>query len=124
MSTQDANKLVIVISHNEHDDRTVAAFTTAKTALSMGMHVAIYLLADGVEMSRELGCDFADDTYPETPLLDLITSYFQQGGILWYSTSCFRKRGFQKTETFEKAIAADARPMLEWIKAGATVLSV
>ena len=48
----------MLLTRNVHDDCTSVAFTIANDALSTGMSVGVYLVSDGVELSRELGCDF------------------------------------------------------------------
>lgn len=123
MTTPPPQRLVIVLTRNEHDDRASVAFTIANDALSAGMQVGMYLVSDGVELSRELGCEFAEDRDTLRPLLDLVTSFLESGGTLWYCASCFRHRGFKREEAFEKAISTDSRHLLEWIEAGSAILS-
>ncbi len=121
MSNNTAKKLVLMLAHNANDDRSTVAFTIANVALSSGMEVGIFLTSDGVEMSREGGCDYTT-VKPFKPASELIESFLTNGGVMWACAPCFQHRGMKDDETVEGAIVIGAGPMLEWIADGASTL--
>ena len=94
----------------------------ANAALSKGFEVGIFLTADGVELSRQGGCELTH-VQPLKPLAELIESFTKSGGVVWACTPCFTHRGLNQEEVIEGAIVTGAGPMLEWIEGGAQVVS-
>jgi len=115
-------KLVLTLAHNANDDKATIAFTVANAALSSGMEVGVFLSSDGVELSREGGCDYAS-FQPFKPASELVESFTSNGGVLWACMPCCKQRGLIEEETVDGTIIVGAGPMLEWLAAGASTLS-
>ena len=115
-------KLVVNLTTNATDDRSTVAFTVANAALSKGFDVAVFLNADGVELSRRGGCEYTH-VQPLKPLAALIESFAESGGTVWACTPCFKHRGLKEDEVIEGGIVTGAGPMLQWIADGAQVIS-
>ncbi len=110
-----------MLSHNTNSDKSTVAFTIANAALSTGMEVAIFLTSDGVELSRDNGCEFTA-VRPFKPISELIEGFVDNGGVLWTCAPCFKHRGLEPQETVDGNIVTGAGPMLEWIATGASTL--
>lgn len=120
----DKKKLVILLAHNANDDKSSVAFTIANAALSKGdTDVAVFLTSDGVELSREGGHDLTH-VQPFKKLEELVDNFVEKGGILWACTPCFAHRGMKPEQTVPKTIVTGAGPLLEWIAAGASTISL
>ena len=123
MATSENNKrLVVNLTVNGGDDRSSVAFTVANAALSKGLDVAVFLSSDGVELSRQGGCEYTQ-VQPLKPLAELIEGFSGNGGVVWSCTPCFTHRGLNEDEVIEGAIVTGAGPMLDWISEGAQVIS-
>ena len=120
----DKKRLVILLGHNGNDDKSTVAFTIANAALSKGdTDVAVFLTSDGVEVSREGSHDLTH-VQPFKKLEELIDNFVEKGGILWACSPCFQHRGLKQEQTVQRTIVTGAGPMLEWIAAGASTLSL
>ena len=115
-------KLIVNLTSNASDDRSSVAFTVANAALSKGFEVAVFLTADGVELSRDGGCEFTH-VQPLKPLAELIEGFAGSGGVVWACTPCFKHRGLKEDEVIDHGVVTGAGPMLEWISEGAQVIS-
>jgi predicted peroxiredoxin len=118
----ETKKLVVSLTNNATNDRSSVAFTVANAALSKGFEVGVFLTADGVELSRDGGCELTH-VQPLEPLAELIESFTNSGGVVWACTPCFKHRGLREDEVIDGAIVTGAGPMLEWISEGAQVVS-
>ncbi len=122
MSTETKKRLVVSLTNNASDERSSVAFTIANAALSNGFEVGVFLTADGVELSRDGGCEYTH-VQPFKPLAELIESFTANGGHVWACTPCFKHRGLHEEEVIGGAIVTGAGPMLEWVGSGAQVIS-
>lgn len=123
MEENNSKKLVVLVSHNANDDKSTVAFTVANAALAKGLEVGVFLTSDGAELSRDGGCDLTT-VRPFKPIQELIDGFVAGGGVLWACSPCFQHRGLKETETVEGTVVTGAGPMLEWIAAGASTLSL
>lgn len=125
MDNKDDNKnrLVIICTHNNNDDKSSVAFTIANAALSKGMHVAVFLTSDGVELARDGACD-KTQVLPFKKLEELIDGFIDKGGVLWACTPCFEHRGLSSEKTVDKTVVTGAGPLIEWIQMGAATISL
>jgi predicted peroxiredoxin len=116
-------KLVVLISHDANDDKATVGFTIASAALSTGMQVGIFLTSNAVELARDGSCDLTH-VKPFKPLNELIESFIEKGGVVWACSPCYQHRGLKPEHNFEKVLVTGAGPLVEWIAAGASTLSL
>lgn len=121
--TESKKKLVILLAHNANDDKSTVAFTIANAALSKEMDVAIFLTSDAVELARDGSHDLTH-VQPFKKLEQLVDSFVENGGILWACSPCVQHRGIKAEGTVAKTIVTGAGPLLEWVAAGASTLSL
>ena len=119
---ENSKKLVVTLSVNANNDVSTVAFTVANAALSKGMQVGMFLTSNGVELSKEGGCEYTH-VPPFKRLSELIEAFTTSGGTLWTCAPCFNHRGMKAEETVEGAQVVGAGPMLEWVAEGAQTLS-
>jgi predicted peroxiredoxin len=123
VANTDSNKLVLLVSHGGNDDKSTVALTIANAALSSGMEVAVFLTSDAVELSRNGAVDMTH-VKPFKKLEELIDSFLGNGGIVWTCAPCFTHRGLNGEDVVERATVTGAGPMIDWIKQGASTLSM
>lgn len=123
MSQETPKKLVVLLASDANDDKSSVAFTIANAALSTGMQVAVFLTSNAVELSRDGSCELTQ-VKPFKPLAELIEGFVKMGGVVWSCTPCFRHRGLGEEKVREKVIVTGAGPLLEWVQAGASTLSL
>ena len=117
-----SKKLVVTISANSKDDVSTVAFTVANASLSRGLDVGIFLVSDGVELSRGGGYEYTH-VAPFKKLNELVDAFVANGGTLWSCSPCFNHRGLNAEELVNGAEVVGAGPMLDWITEGAQTLS-
>ena len=54
---------------------------------------------------------------------ELIEGFVQAGGTLWACTPCFNARGLGDDKLVDGTVVTGAGPMLDWVAAGASVIS-
>ena len=118
----NSKKLVITLSSNSKDDVSTIAFTIANASLSKGWEVGMFLVSDGVELSRDGGYEFTH-VAPFKKLNELVEKFTTNGGILWSCSPCFNHRGLRTDEAVAGTEVVGAGPMLDWISEGAHTLS-
>jgi predicted peroxiredoxin len=117
----ESNKLVTVIASGANDDKSSVGFTIANAALSTGMEVAVFLTSDGVELSRDGGCDLTQ-VQPFKKLDELIDGFLDKGGVVWACSPCYQHRGLEPARNYEKVVVTGAGPLIEWVRAGAATI--
>ena len=118
----ETKKLIITLSVNANNDVSTVAFTVANAALSKGMQVGMFMTSDGVELSKDGGCEYTH-VQPFKKLNELIEGFTSNGGTLWACAPCFNHRGLEAEHTVEGTIVVGAGPMLGWVAEGAQTLS-
>jgi len=118
----ETKKLIITLSVNANNDVSTVAFTVANAALSKGMQVGMFMTSDGVELSKDGGCEYTH-VQPFKKLNELIEGFTSNGGTLWACAPCFNHRGLEAENTVEGTIVVGAGPMLDWVAEGAKTLS-
>lgn len=118
----EKKKLVITIANGGNNELSTVGMTVANAAMSKGMDVAVFLTANGVELSIDGATDLTH-VAPFKRLEELIDAFLDAGGTMWACTPCFKHRGLKEEETHEKAIVTGAGPMLEWVASGASTLT-
>lgn len=123
MSANESNKLVILVTRDANHDTSTVAFTIANAALSQGKEVAMFLTSDGVDLARDGANDLAE-VRPFRPLAELVDAFVSGGGLVWVCSPCFQHRGHRPEDVRPGVTITGAGPMLEWIDAGASTLSL
>lgn len=118
----NSKKLIVTLSSNSKDDVSTVAFTVANGALSKGIDVGVFLVSDGVELSRDGAYEYTH-VAPFKKLTELVDGFITNGGTLWACSPCFNHRGLNAGDTVNGADVVGAGPMLDWIAEGAQTLS-
>jgi len=116
-------RLVVLLSTNANGDKSTVAFSIAHAALSAGMEVLVFLVSDGVELSRDGASDRAN-FQPFAPLSSLIESFVANGGALAACGSCFQYHGLKPDQILPKAQLAGVATLATWLAAGAATVSL
>lgn len=118
----NTKKLVVTVTVNSKDDLSTVAFTVANAALSKGMEVGMFLVSDGVDLSRANAHEYTH-VAPFKKLNELVESFAANGGVIWSCSPCFNHRGLNPEETVSGTEVVGAGPMLQWLQEGAQTLS-
>jgi uncharacterized protein len=114
-------KLVVIISENTNGDKATIGFTMANAALGSGMEVAVFLVSDGVELTREGAADMAH-VKPFRPLEEMIHSFVENGGTLIACGSCYQNRNLRQEENAPGVRVTGIGELVNWIAAGAATV--
>ena len=123
MTDTPPKKLVVIVTAGATNDKATVGFTIANAALSTGMHVAVFLTSDGVELARDGSCNLTH-VKPFKPLDELIDAFIEKGGIVWACTPCYQHHGLKEADNYEKVVVTGAGPLVEWIQSGASTISL
>ena len=85
--------------------------------------IAMASIFTEAELSRDGAADLTH-VKPFKPIHELIDGFVEKGGVLWSCAPCFQHRGLRTEETVDKSLVVGAGPMLEWVAAGARVISL
>ena len=72
--TESKHKLVVLLTAPLSSDRASIALTLANASLTSGMEVMLFLMSDGVDLSREGATDVAHFP-PFSPLAELVEKF-------------------------------------------------
>lgn len=119
----EKQKLVIVISRGQDDERSSVAWSIANAGIASDMDVTAFLVASGVDWVRKGAADVAHLNPVDPPLKDLIGNFMSNGGKILVCPPCAKVRGYGENDLVSGVTIAGAPAMLEVVKQGASTLS-
>ena len=122
MTATPKRKLLVVVSESALKDKATIAMTLANASLSAGLEVGVFLTADGVDLARAGAADQAQFK-PFRPLAELFETFVANGGTVFACGSCWTHRGLDAERTAEGATLSGIGQVVDWIAAGAQIVS-
>jgi len=116
-------KLVIVLSRGQDDERSSVAWSIANAAVASDMEVTMFLVAAGVDWVRKGGNTVARLNPLDPPIGELMGNVMSSGGKVLVCPPCAKVRGYAPEDLIDGVTVAGAPAMLEVVKAGASTLS-
>lgn len=115
-------KIVVSITVGANSDKSSVAMTVANAAKSGGHDVAVFLSSDGVYLAKHAYADNA--VYrPLKPLEELVRTFVEAKGTVWACAPCVLHRGLKNEDFIEGVTITGAASLIEWMAAGASVIS-
>lgn len=116
-------KIMVNNSRGKDDvERASLAFIIANAALSSGQEATVLLTIDGVWLAtRGYTDDLQADGY--APLKEVISSFLQNGGVLWVCGACMKPRAINPEQLIDGATVIGAATAVEAMVSGAQVIS-
>ncbi|MBO0904524.1 DsrE family protein [Jiella sonneratiae] len=120
--SDNAKKLVVLITKGIDSELSSVAFTIANGGLTAGLKVFVFLTSSAIDVVRKNG-----QTLTHVPPLDslaaLIGDFQNRGGVIWACPPCVRSRGYEQADLLDGVVIAGAGVMHAEIKDGAATLS-
>lgn len=90
----ELKKLVIIFFVNGNNDVFIVVFIVVNVVIIKGLDVGMFLILDGVELSKDGGNEFIYVVFFKK-LNELIDGFVEKGGIFWVCFFCFNYRGLE-----------------------------
>ncbi len=120
--TNEAKKLVILLTRGLDDERATVAWTLANAGLASGQEVTVFLVSSGVDVARRGAADIARMNPVDPSMKDLMDGFVDNGGTIWACPPCATLRGYDQSDLIEGASITGAGPLHDLLKAGAATL--
>lgn len=111
-------KLLINSSHGEDDpERATLAFIVANVAESADQDTIVFLTTDAVWLATK---GYAGRIHKEgfQPLVDVMSSFINNGGQIWACGTCTKPRGITDADLIPGAKIVTAASVIEQLVAG------
>ena len=107
--TEEAEKLLIIITHGKENlERVAIPFAAANAALAVDAEVTIYLMFDAVELAKK-GALEEINLPPHLPdLPKLFRDFLNLGGKIFLCSPCCGERGIKQEDVVEGAVISGA----------------
>jgi len=112
-------KIVVSITcAKDNPDKATVAMVIANAALVSGQEAIVFLSTEGVRLGVK---GYVDDIREEgfAPMKELLTSFLENGGIMWVCTPCFKKRKYAEGDLVEGAKLVGGATLVEALSQGA-----
>jgi len=111
----------LTAAKNDTDKATVA-FVVANAALGSDQETIVFLSTEAVRLSQQ---GYADDIREEgfAPLKELMTSFAEEGGVIYVCSPCFKKRDLDETKLVPGAKVVGGAKLIEFMHGGVPSVS-
>jgi predicted peroxiredoxin len=116
-------KLVVSITFGkDNPDKATIGMVVANAGVASGQETIAFFSSEGVYLGKK---GYADDIREEgfAPLKDLLDSFVDNGGTLWFCAPCCKKRGLDENNLVAKSIIVGGAKVVEVLSQGAACLS-
>lgn len=116
-------KLVVSITCAKNDpDKATVGMVVANAGVASGQETIAFFSSEGVYLGKR---GYADDIREEgfAPLKDLLDSFVENGGTLWFCAPCCKKRGLDENNLVAKSTIVGGAKLVEVLSQGAACVS-
>ncbi len=116
-------KLVVSITYaNDNPDKATIGLVVANAGIASGQETIVFFSSEGVYLGKK---GFADGIHEEgfAPLKDLLGSFIENGGTLWFCAPCCKKRGLSEEDLVPNAAIVGGAKLVEVLSQGAACIS-
>lgn len=116
-------KLVVSITcAKDNPDKATIGLVVANAGIASGQETIVFFSSEGVWLGRT---GYADDIHEEgfAPLKDLLASFIENGGTLWFCAPCCKKRGLGEGDLVATAAIVGGAKLVEVLAQGAACIS-
>lgn len=117
------SKLAVSITHANNDpDKATVGFVVANAAVASGQETVVFLSTEGVYLAQN---GFATGIHEDgfAPLIDLVNSFVEAGGIIWVCSPCWKKRGLAQEDLIPGGTIVGGAKLVEFLSQGAACIS-
>jgi predicted peroxiredoxin len=116
-------KLVVSITFGkDNPDKATLGMVVANAGIASGQETIAFFSSEGVWIGEK---GYADEIHEEgfAPLKDLLDSFVENGGTLWFCAPCCKKRGLDENNLVAKATIVGGAKLVEVLSQGAACVS-
>jgi len=119
----NTQKLAIVVSRGQDDERATVAWTIANTGLASGQKVTMFLVSSAVDMARKGAIDHVQMNPFDPPMKELVDSFQSNGGRILVCPPCAKVRGYAEEDFIDGVQVVGSPALHAQIVDGAATLS-
>ena len=116
-------KLVVSITcAKDNPDKATVAMVVANAGVASGQETIAFFSSEGVYLGKK---NYADDIREEgfAPLKDLLDTFIENGGTLWFCAPCCKKRGLGEDDLIARSTVVGGAKLVEVLSQGAACIS-
>lgn len=116
-------KLVVSISFaKDNPDKATIGMVVANAGVASGQETIAFFSSEGVLLGTK---GYADDIHEDgfAPLKDLLDSFIENGGELWFCAPCCKKRGIADENLVASSKIVGGAKLVEVLSQGAASIS-
>ncbi len=116
-------KLVVSITFaKDNPDKATIGMVVANAGIASGQETIAFFSSEGVYLGQK---GYADDIREEgfAPLKDLLGSFIENGGTLWFCAPCCKKRGLGEEHLVAGSSIVGGAKLVEVLSQGAACIS-
>jgi predicted peroxiredoxin len=116
-------KLVVSITFaKDNPDKATIGMVVANASIASGQETIAFFSSEGVYLGKK---GYAEDVHEEgfAPLKDLLASFIENGGTLWFCAPCCKKRGLTEDDLVPGSAIVGGAKLVEVLSQGAACIS-
>jgi predicted peroxiredoxin len=116
-------KLVVSVTcAKDNTDKATVAMVVANAGLVSGQETIVFLSTEGVHLGVK---GYADDIHEDgfAPMKELLTSFIENGGIIWLCAPCCKKRGIGEGDLVGGTVIVGGAKLVEVLSQGAACIT-
>lgn len=121
--TDEAKKLVVVITCGLEDERMSVAWSVANGGISSGLEVTAFLASSAIDCVRKGAADKVHLNPLDPPIGEMINKFTSRGGKILVCPPCTEVRGYSQESLLDGVVIVGSTAIHEQIKEGAATLS-
>lgn len=119
----EKKKLVIVLTHGLHDERSSVAWSVANGGLNSGLDVTLFLTSSAVDHVRKGAADQVHLNPLDPSMKEMVNNAISKGAKIIVCPPCAKVRGYEQEDLLDGIVLAGSPAIHELIKEGAATLS-
>jgi predicted peroxiredoxin len=116
-------KLVVAITCAKNDpDKATVAMVVANAGVASGQETIAFFSSEAVWLGKK---GYADDIHEEgfAPIKDLLNTFIENGGTLWFCAPCCKRRGITEDDLVGNSAIVGGAKLVEVLSQGAACIS-
>jgi len=121
-TTNTTDKTIVLLSRGIDDERATVAWTLANAGVANGQDVTVFCVSAGVDVLRTGAASVVQMNPHDPSMMELITSFMENGGTVWACPPCSSLRGYTEDQFIDRVKITGAGPVYDLIKDGAATI--
>lgn len=119
----NSQKLAIVSSRGQDDERGTVAWTVANAGVNSGQQVTMFLVSSAVDTVRKGAVEHVRMNPFDPPMGELISTFMENGGRILACPPCTKVRGYSEEDLIDGVQIVGSNALHALIRDGASTLS-